>query len=108
EQSILTTVAPYREHIRSIMPFLIQDTIRSECGDVVVEVAKTFGSALPVSCDLQLPDELFRETAATLRSKTDMLGSLQYQISVYEAQVSTLTNFRVESRKLTAAIDNLQ
>ncbi len=108
KQTILTTMAPYREQIRSIMPFLIQDTIRSECGDVVVEIAKTFGTVLPASCDLQLPDELFRETAATLRSKTDMLGSLRYQVSVYEAQVSTLTNFRVDSRKLTAAIDNLQ
>ncbi len=108
EQSLLETVAPYREYIRGILPFLIQDTIRSECGDTIILVASTFAAALPDSCDLQLPDELFSETAAYLRSQPDVLVKLRYQIAVYESQVVTLINFREEASKLRTAIQEFQ
>ena len=108
QQSLLTTTATYREYIRGIIPFLIQDTIRSECGDVPVRVAQTFGNVLPDSCDLQLPDELFSETAAYLRSQPVMLINLQYQIAVYESQAYTLANFEKETRKLMTAIHEFQ
>ena len=107
-QSILNITVTYREYIRGIIPFLIQDTIRRECGDVPVRVAQTFGNTLPVSCDLQLPDELFSETAAYLRSQPDVLINLQYQISVYESQAYTLANFEKETQKVMAAIQEFQ
>jgi hypothetical protein len=108
QQSGLTTTATYREYIRGNIPFLIQDTIRSECGDVPVLVAQTFGNVLPDTCDLQLPDELFSETAAYLRSQPDMLINLQYQISIYESQVYTLVNFEKEAQKLMTSIHEFQ
>jgi hypothetical protein len=108
EQAEMNARAPYREYIRSVIPFLIQDTIRSECGDTEVTVAQTFGFALPPSCDLLLPDELFSETAAYLRSQPDMLFKLQYQIAVYESQVTSLIHFGKESEKLMAAIREYQ
>jgi len=108
DQAGMTARAPYREYIRSVIPFLIQDTIRNECGDIEVNVAQTFGFELTPSCDLQLPDELFNETAAYLRSKPDMLFKLQYQIAVYETQVTSLTHFKKESEKVMAAIRQYQ
>ena len=108
EQTTINTRAPYREYIRGVIPFLIQDTIRSECGDIEVPVAQTFGFILPDTCDLQLPDELFNKAAAYLRSQPEMLINLQYQIAVYDSQVFTLTNFGRESEKLMAAIQEYQ
>jgi hypothetical protein len=108
EQTILTTIAPYREYIRGNIPFLIQDTIRSECGDISIRVAQTFGQILPDSCDLQLPDQLFSETAAYLRSQPDMLINLQYQVAVYESQVYALANFEREAQTLMTAIHEFQ
>ena len=108
KQTMLNTTAPYREYIRGAIPFLIQDAIRSECGDISIVVAKTFGNVLPDSCDLQLPDELFSETAADLRSQPEMLINLRYQIAFYESQVYNLDNFRKESRKVMTAIEESQ
>ena len=108
EQAEMNARAPYREYIRGVIPFLIQDTIRSECGDIEVPVAQTFGFILPDTCDLQLPDELFNKAAAYLRSQPEMLINLQYQIAVYDSQVFTLTNFGRESEKLMAAIQEYQ
>jgi len=108
EQIELNTRAPYRAYIRGVIPFLIQDTIRSECGDIEVPVAQTFGFMLPDTCDLQLPDEVFSETAAYLRSQPDMLTNLQYQIAVHDSQVFTLVNFERESEKLMATIQEFQ
>ncbi len=108
EQSLLNTIAPYREHIRGFLPFLIQDTIRSECGDITIVVAQTFSSVLPDTCDLQLPDELFSETAEDLRSRPDTLTKLRYQVAVYESQVATLNNIKGETRKLMRAIQEFQ
>jgi len=73
EQEGMTNRAPYREHIRSVIPFLVQDTIRNQFGDAEVVVAQAFGFVLPAVCDLNLPDELFSETANYLRSQADML-----------------------------------
>jgi hypothetical protein len=104
KQEGMTSRAPYREYIRSVIPFPIQDAIRNQCGDKEVVVAQTFGFVLPASCDLNLPDELFSETADYLRSQPDMILKLRYQIAVYEAQVATLTNFDKESTSLRAVI----
>jgi hypothetical protein len=100
--------APYREYIRGNIPFQIQDAIRSECGDVAVPIAQTFAFTLPEECDLQLPDALFNETAAYLRSQPELLIKLRYQIAVYESQVASLTNFGREAQQLMAVIDEFR
>jgi hypothetical protein len=104
----MTTIAPYRQFIRGLMPILIQDTIKEECGDVAIEVAGSFASMLPATCDLQLPDALIRETASLLRSQSEMLTNLQYQIAVYDTQVFNIINFEKETYKLMAAIKDIQ
>lgn len=100
----ITQVAPYREYIRGLMPIAIQDAIKQACGDVVIEVANIFGAKLPETCQLDLAEELISETAAMLRSEPDMLNKLQYQIAVYDTQVTNVKNFLGESLKLEHAI----
>ncbi|TDR23165.1 DUF6090 family protein [Marinicella litoralis] len=108
QQSLITKIAPFREYIRGRIPFQIQDAIRRECGDIVIPVAQTFGAALPANCDLDLPDELFTETASLLRAQPQMLFDLQFQIAVYETQVSNILNFKIETEKLMSAIKEHQ
>lgn len=108
KQYVITKIAPYREFIRGRIPFQIQDAIRRDCGDISIPVAQTFGAVLPASCDLDLPDDLFTETAAFLRAQPNMLYDLQFQIAVYETQVSNILNFKIETEKLMAAIKEYQ
>ncbi len=107
-QDSLTGTAPFRKLIRGILSIPIQDAIKSTCGDVRIMVANTFGSLLPPSCDLQLPDELFQTTAQLIRSQPGLLFELQYQIALYDTQVSTMSGFEQETHKLMAAIKEHQ
>ncbi len=104
KQSLITKIAPYREFIRGRMPFQIQDAIRRDCGDIQIPIAETFAARLPDICDLDLPDDLFTETAAFLRAQANMLYDLQFQISVYDVQVSNMRGFKNETEKLMKAI----
>lgn len=100
--------ATYREYIRGVIPYEIQDAIRSECGDKSVPVAHTYGNILPETCDLMLSDELFHETAAYLRSQSDMLKHIQYQLAVYESNIYTYVNFNKDLQKLMKMIVEYQ
>lgn len=104
KQAITTEVAPYRKFIRSLMPFKVQDAIRRECSDIAIPLAQSFGAALPASCDLDLADELFTQTADFLRQQSDLLFELQYQVSVNDVQVYNLENFDLEAQKVLLAI----
>lgn len=104
KQPLITKIAPYREFIRGRMPFQIQDAIRRDCGDTQIPIAETFAARLAASCDLDLPDELFTETAAFLRAQANILYDLQFQISVFDVQVSNMLGFKNETEKLMKAI----
>ena len=108
KQPLMTKVAPYREFIRGHMPFQIQDAIRKDCGDIQVVIAETFAAKLPDSCDLDLPDDLFTETSTFLRAQPNMLYDLQFQIAVYETQVSNMMGFKSQTENLMAAIKEHQ
>jgi hypothetical protein len=108
QSTLMTTTAPYREYIRGVLPFLIQDTIRNECGDFDIALPGTTASLLPDSCELQLPDELFSETAAYLRSQPDTLIKLQYQIAVNQSMVANLVSTKEYVQMLLTAIEEFQ
>ncbi len=101
-------VAPYREFIRGHMPVAIQDAIKAQCGDLVIVVANTFASALPLNCDLNFSDEVLSDAAGLLRSLPDMLYKLQFQIAVNDTKVFNYESLVKESEKLMAAIKAYQ
>ena len=105
---LITTIAPYREFIRGTMPIAIQDAIKQDCGDQQIEVAQTFSVTLPATCDLQLADELFKQTALFIRAKPEMLFNLQYQIAVNDTQVGNLDRLIAETLRLMKAIKEVQ
>ena len=99
-----TKLAPYREFIRGHIPVAIQDAIKVQCGDLVIEVANTFASLLPLTCDLSFSDDVLSDAAVLLRSLPDMLYKLQFQIAVNDTKVFNYKAQVKESEKLMAAI----
>lgn len=99
-----TMVAPYRESIRRAIPFVIQDRIRNECGDILVPVAASVGATLPTTCDLDLADEVFSQAALALRSQPDLLLDLNFQMSIYHTQVNNMIARSAEAQALIDVI----
>ena len=99
----------YREYIRGVIPYEIQDAIRTECGDIAIPVAQTFANAaLPEDCDLQLNDKLFSVTATYLRSQPEMLYKLQHQLSENDINIYNYVNFDGNIHRLMKMIEEYQ
>ncbi len=105
---LISTVAPYREFMRSLIPIALQNTIIDSCGDMTVEVAGTYAARLPETCDIDGSDELIQETADKLRSHSETLLKLNYQIAVHNTQVFNLNHFLNENRKFMNALKEHQ
>ena len=108
KDSLLVELAPYRKIIRRFIPFVIQDAVRTNCGDVNLYLNSGISVELPSSCDLALPDALFTASAKKLRLKEDILLDLQYQIAVMDTQVETLISLEIQTQNLIATIKELQ
>jgi len=81
---------PYRANIRRVLPHNIQATIRENCGDQFITAASIAAIALPKSCDLDLPDASFAETAAMLRARPDLLMDLRHHLSDLDSKLQNI------------------
>jgi len=101
---LITKMAPYREFIRGHMPVVIQDAIKSQCGDMTFKLANSFTATLPPTCDLDLADEVLSEAADLLRSLSEMKFNLNFQIAVNDAKVINFQFYIKECENLLAVI----
>ena len=101
---MITKIAPYREFIRGHMPVAIQDAIKEKCGDIVTPTGNAYSTKLTPTCDLDLPDEYFHETAMLIRSLPSMLFNLRLQIAINDTKVFNYPTFVIDNEKLLAAI----
>ncbi len=98
-------LAPYRERIRRAIPHVIQEAIRSQCGDHFIQLKHTIQPILHSECDLPIGEDLFLTVAQTLRNNPDLLLDLHYQIAVYSTQTQNMTDTK---RKIEVLINSLE
>ena len=98
---------PYRQNVRRVIPFAIQEKIRAECGDQRDDHMDVL--RLPIECEIDISAELARAAAADLRTRTDLRDDLQWHM---ESTQVVLFNLEIEldqNEALIAAIkDYLQ
>ena len=78
---------PYRVNIRRIIPHFIQKAIRQNCGD---QIGTLNGIKLPQTCNLDISDEAFKNTATVLRKREDLLMDLNEHMSDLEAKLQNI------------------
>lgn len=81
---------PYRENVRRYIAMGTQDLIRDRCGDHPLNDGSN-ALALPATCGLELPEEMARSTAATLRSHPELLQDLQWHTAAVATTLSNMT-----------------
>ena len=96
---------PYRQNVRRVIPFEIQEKIRAECGDQ----RDDHMYMLPIECEIDVSAELARAAAAELRTRTDLRDDLQWHMASTQAVLFDLENELERNEALIAAIkDYLQ
>lgn len=79
----------YRDDVRQIIPELIQESIRSECGDIV---DGNTAIHLPDRCDIDLQGDQVHDAVVALRAHSNLPGELRQHQSKIAA---FLTNLRL-------------
>jgi len=87
---IATAQAPYRQLVRSVLPFKLQKAIKASCGDQVEFVGHLLIMRLPKTCHIDLAPTDIARAAATLRATRGLQEDLNYQSSIIESKLEML------------------
>jgi hypothetical protein len=97
---------PYREHVRQVIPDVVQDQIRAQCGDHNVErEGSQFIVALPPSCALQLDPGEAARTAALLRAHPELVNELNWHLAALANYLTNVDGLEGSFRTLERSFD---
>jgi hypothetical protein len=92
---------PYREHVRQIIPDVIQEQIRNRCGDRNVErEGAQFFVALPPSCALELDPAEAARAAALLRAHRELVNELNWHLAAVANYITNVDGLESQFRTL--------
>jgi hypothetical protein len=90
DSDIATAKSPYRQLVRSVLPFKLQKAIKASCGDQVEFVHQLLIMRLPKTCHAGLaPADVARATAS-LRATRGLQADLNYQSSIIESKIEMI------------------
>lgn len=102
-QTTFTAQAPYREVVRSVVPYSVQKAIKASCGDIIVIIGDVIVTRLPKTCHIALPAADIARAAATLRATPGLLPALTYQLSVIETNIEQIQSLQQQLADVIAA-----
>ena len=103
QSSTMNAQAPYRELVRSVLPYPIQKAIKASCGDRYETIGDAVVTRLPKTCHLDLPAVDIARADATLRATPGLLPALTYQLSIIETNIETMKPAQRQLADLIAA-----
>ena len=95
----------YRKDVRHVIPGVIQDAIRSRCGDRYLESDGTT-PFLPAQCDLTLPSAAAATVAAALRAHPELAQELDWHRALTASMLSQYGGYVQNLRMLEQTIDD--
>jgi hypothetical protein len=95
--------APYRELVRSVLPYGIQKAIKAACGDRNEIVGGQFVTRLPKTCHIDVPAADIERAAESLRATPGLLPAVTYQLSLTETNIETVEATQQQLADLIAA-----
>ena len=95
----------YRKDVRHVIPGVIQDAIRSQCGDRYLESDGTT-PLLPPKCGLTLPVAAAHDAAAALRAHPELAHELDWHRALIASMLSQYAGYVQNLRTLEGPIDD--
>ena len=103
QSSTIEARAPYRELVRSVLPYAIQKAIKAACGDRNEVVGGQVVIRLPKTCHLDVPAADIERAAESLRATPGLLPALTYQLSLTETNIETVEPTQQQVADMMAA-----
>jgi hypothetical protein len=95
----------YRKDVRSVIPGTIQEAIRAGCGDIFPDTG-TIGAELPDRCDVSIPPQAARNTAAALRAQPILAHELDWHRALVASMMNQYGAYIRSLESLSQAIDH--
>lgn len=83
----------YRERVRRIMPYDVQEAIRAQCGDQIDDLTG-FIAGLPADCEIVFDRKRIAAAAAALRNDAELRLDLAFYLSSFEIHISDVAATR--------------
>ena len=103
QTALMKAQAPYREMVRSILPYAIQKAIKVSCGERYETIGDFPVTVLPKTCHIDLPAADIAHSAETLRATPGLLPALTYQLSLIETNIETIEPIQQQLAGVIAA-----
>ncbi len=103
QSATMKAEAPYRELVRSVLPYSIQKAIKASCGDIFATTGNVIVTRLPKTCHIDVPAATIERAAASLRATPGLLPALTYQLSVIETNIETTQSIQQQLDDVIAA-----
>ena len=103
QSALMKAQAPYRELVRSLLPYAIQKAIKASCGDRYETIGDFLVTLLPKTCHINLPSTDIAHAADTLRTTPGLLPVLTYQLSLIETNIEAVEPAKQQLADLIAA-----
>ena len=101
------SMTAYRDRLRRIMDFDVQERIRARCDDIVRELpGGGVGVSLPTKCDLGLDPAVAARAAAELRSAPELRQDLTRHIGDLEQKLALFDRTLRAARSIRATLEN--
>jgi hypothetical protein len=104
QSASMKTRPAYREFLRGVMPFPVQQAIVAACGDKDVVTNRTTVASLPRQCPLELPTADAAAAADALRSAPGLEAALRYQLAENTSKIGSLASYIKQLDALVAVM----
>jgi hypothetical protein len=95
----------YRKDVRSVIPGTVQETIRASCGDIFPDTG-TVTAQLPDRCNVSIPPQAARDTAAALRAQPALAHELDWHRAIIASMIGQYGAYVRSLESLSQAIDH--
>jgi hypothetical protein len=102
---VVSSRPPYRELMRGVMPYSLQEAIKKACGDQVKISGRTTITLLPTRCDIDVPAADIESAADALRAAPGLAQSLRYQLAENDTKSANYTALTNSIIPLIAALE---
>ncbi|MBT8067223.1 MAG: hypothetical protein KJO09_08275 [Gammaproteobacteria bacterium] len=88
----------YRERVRRVMRYDVQQAVREQCGDVIDDVSG-FSSGIPASCRIDFPRASIVAAATALRNDPEIRSDLAFFLSSLGYFISDVASVRRQAEQ---------
>ncbi len=106
DNTLVSLRPAYREAMRGVMPFPLQEAIKAACGDRADRAGRTLLFTLPETCDIDANAEEIERAADALRAAPGLEQALRFQLAESAARVDAFVFVEDQLDGLIAAIED--